>query len=179
MSKEFVQKIDWPCHKEILKDFIDDGFDSCVYRYNEFVIKAYKSGAFGSVYEKSQSRLFLYFELTSRASDLVGASGIEITFPFSKHKKVLNVNPVIDSRVCPNCGLIEAISPSISGPMLSLVTKEYDSKELSKVLKDTSRFFEEKLGFKGVDIIPLNIKFLNNNWNVTDLCSNTLDLRRA
>lgn len=179
MSKELGAQIDWPCFREIQSGFIDSGFDSNVYRFGNFVVKVYKNGGLGTAYFRNENRITLYLNLTKKAAEITKKQDLFARFPYSKYERKLFVNPILASRICLGCGLIEAVSPFIPGKNLNMIPYEFDLKELIIVLKKVGQTLEDDLGFKGINIIPANVKLLNDELVVTDLCANTLDLRKA
>ena len=61
-----------------------------------------------------------------------------------------------------------------------MLPHEFDIKELAIALKDFGNKIETELGVRGLNIIPDNAKKLDEESIViTDLCANTLGLRRA
>ena len=167
------------CHKENDAKPIGTGVDSSVYRLGNFVVKNYTVFSEGNApFRLGMKNLDDYFELTNLASSISYDRPFRLHFPLSKVDYPLLINPLIKMEKCDFCGEIEGVSSFIEGATLES-SMEFDQKELKIAFRDMNFFLEEKLGFYGINIIPLNVKKLEGGkLIVTDLCADICMLRK-
>lgn len=177
MSQEFGETRFCPCHKDKGLEYIGNGVDSTVFRWKDLVVKSYKF-----VYEDeytpilNQSLLNDYYEITNLASSLSKKNNFELQLSHSNKIYPVIVNPFYQMHKCAHCCSIEGIAKYIEGVSL---LNFYPSEDADLSLQELGRHLEQALGFSGMDIIPLNVKVINNNSIViTDLCADISLLHR-
>ncbi|KKR42312.1 MAG: hypothetical protein UT76_C0023G0002 [Candidatus Woesebacteria bacterium GW2011_GWB1_40_12] len=182
MFKESAEISFWPCHKERQAKLIGTGIDSSVYRLGDVVVKNYKNiTQSGFPHDMTVDILNHYYTVTNRAYKLAEERKVLLHLPVSKKNIPVEVNPFLNLHVCRMCSEIEGISRYIPGKGLNLSEDEqvFNRVELKVALIDLSVKLENKLGYSGVNIIPMNVKLSEKgSLIVTDLCADILMLRK-
>lgn len=181
MSQEFGEVNFWPCHKEKEAKLIGTGIDSNVYRLGDVVIKNYKViSRYGNSSGLRKEFLADYYLVTNLAQRMVEEQKMRLHLPVSKKDVPLEINPFLNLHTCDICGGIEGISKYIPGKNMSNVKTVFDDYELKIALVDLSTEIEDKLGYSGINIIPMNAKMSKEGtFIVTDICADISILRKS
>jgi len=181
MSQEFGEVNFWPCHKEKEAKLIGSGIDSNVYRLGDVVIKDYKIvvSRYGYLPHLRKELLADYYLVTNLAQKMVREQKIYLHLPVSREDIPLEVNPFLGLHACDVCGGIEGVSKYIPGKNLSNLRTVFGDHELKAALVDLSTKMEDKLGYSGINIIPMNAKMSKEGiFMVTDICADICMLRK-
>lgn len=178
MLCEYENAIDgFPCHKDGDARYLSDGMDSIVYRVGGFVVKNYSTGfRHDRTFPMDPEKLDLYRDVMNIASFLAENEKIVLRMPFSKKIFPLRVNPVLRLHNCKNCNEVEGISSYVSGIRGDRSSELVDPQELGVALTNFSFVLDKRICVRGINIIPINVKFCDDFMIVTDLCADIGEL---
>ena len=171
MSNEFIGP-NWPCYKEKGTKLVDCGCDSQVYQITGLVIKRYFPETLGY----DENKLIDYFHTMNDACDYVKKHPITIYLPNLRRDLSMVVNPCFDMHKCGICGEIEGVSKYIFGKNLqnsneTLEIPDSDYWYMRTEFHRLNTILNDELKITGINIVPVNVKVLDNEFIITDLCS--------
>jgi hypothetical protein len=178
--------------ESIKKNYLASGCDSDVFRFENLVMKLYKSNL-------SFDTLGFYQEITYRAKNIVDGK-INHDFGFPIHWKIVpfkrvggpinyggNLVNYSVSKYLPGATFRQLYDHDFSQIKTNqdprIIHKLGTEKELIAVFGHLSKYLNQQFGYRGIDISFPNVKpFLVNNkhWFViTDLCSQIRELEKV
>jgi hypothetical protein len=171
--KEIGDSISFCCG-EISDSYLAVGTDSFVYRWGKEVVKVYK-GPWLSMLprQKAKEVVLSYSDATNEASRLAQLEKWKLDLFSSKRSIPFRIVPVKRVIECSVCQTPSAVSEFIEGRNLEETRKRdlpFDFKELMIAFGNFSLDIEEKIGYYGISILALNVKYLDGVLVVTDLC---------
>lgn len=180
-----LENMAWPCYGKLEKISVNEGHDPDVYKWvrgddKAFVVHVYKRGPRGLTPNTVDcKKLDLYVEVQNQASNICVTEELTINFPISKERYPLRIVKFKALKKCSECGNYEALSAYLPGKNLNQYPYEFDRHDLKRSLLTTGYFFEEKLGVRGIQIDPVNIKRYGDVLIISDLCAKISELKKS
>jgi hypothetical protein len=148
---------------------ITEGQDSVIYRAGNIAIKRYL--------DLDLNQILDYQQITQTAAELLNGNVLDLNIDGKEPKVVINpIDQVIESETDLD---VYAIAPFIEGK--NLHQSKYGNQSQAE-LDNLSRQIIEESGYRGINIIPLNVKVGETesgiSFVVTDICARVSDLAK-
>lgn len=171
------------CCGELGNEYNFAGVDSLVYVSEDKVIKVYKLGKWEKFSaEESWRHLSLYQEITNLASSLSERENWKIRLSINRITLPIRIVPIDKIVSCSCCGAFSSIGRFVEGKNMEEIRKSdlpFDFKELGRVFSSFSLDLDDELSVYGINIVPVNVKYVDGGLVVTDLCADVSMLRRV
>lgn len=161
----------YPYHPDRM--FIGSGWDSHVYRVEKHVVKVYSTNDSG---ERSKEELERYHEVTNRAAQYCLEH--EMYFTYEKTRMRVFVNPSAGYWYSEEMHCMVGVAGYIAGDSIrDILPNMRVHEKISPELAELSTMLNEELHTEGILINTDNVRVVEGNLVITDLCTRIASLK--